>query len=148
MSVKIAAAATLLFIGAAGPTAAMPIGTSSALGLEGANTSLVEQARLVCGPRGCRRVWGPRHSFAFAPGRFHRNWRWRKPFRRWWPSWSRGEFVGSGANPSLPGYRPDRLIGPSSYARKQRRLSSAASVCFHTTLAKLTLFESGVGYKW
>src|SRR5262249_14003375 len=43
VSAKIAAAAaTFLLIGAAGPTTAMPIGTSSALGIETADTSLVQ----------------------------------------------------------------------------------------------------------
>jgi hypothetical protein len=64
MSAKIAAAATLLLIGAAGPTTAMPIAPPlSAVGSENANTSIVQEARLVCGPRGCVRV-GPRRSFA------------------------------------------------------------------------------------
>jgi hypothetical protein len=91
MSAKVAAAATVLLIGAAGPSAAMPIATSRALGIENVDTSLVQQARVVCGTRGCirvgprwvgpRRVWmGPRRSFAFAPGRFHRDWRWHRRF--------------------------------------------------------------------
>jgi len=62
----------------------MPIGTSSPLEIDNANTGLVQQVRLVCGPRGCVRTWGPRRSFAFAPGRFHRDWRWRHRHPGWW----------------------------------------------------------------
>jgi len=62
----------------------MPIGTSSPLEIDNANTGLVQQVRLVCGPRGCVRTWGPRRAFAFAPGRFHRDWRWRHRHPGWW----------------------------------------------------------------
>jgi hypothetical protein len=80
MSSKIAAAATVLLIGAAGSAKAMPIATSPALGIENADTSFVQEARVVCDSRGCIRV-GPRRfnrSFGFAPRRFRRDWRGRR----------------------------------------------------------------------
>jgi len=78
MTTKIAAA--VLLIGATGPAIAMPIATSPALGIENADTSLVQEARVVCDSRGCMRV-GPRRfgrSFGFAPRRFRRDWRSRR----------------------------------------------------------------------
>lgn len=79
ISAKIAVAATVLLIGTAGSTMAMPAAPPSSVGINNANTGLVQEARLVCGPRGCFRV-GPRRLYNFAPRRFG----WRRGWRRRW----------------------------------------------------------------
>ncbi|MGN6749532.1 MAG: hypothetical protein ACTHJS_13150 [Xanthobacteraceae bacterium] len=73
------ALAAMLSLGASADRAvAMTGATPSELGLATGDSGVVQEAALVCGRWGCRRVWrGPHRVFAFAGPRWHRRWhRW------------------------------------------------------------------------
>ena len=67
------AAATLLSGGMLATQASAAPLAATALDVATSNSAQVEQAALVCGYRGCFRVWRPYYGYGYGYGRYYRH---------------------------------------------------------------------------